>query len=445
MRLTAIEEGHLRNGMPGTIGIVGLFPGDAAPFDLAELRSRVRERWGRLDRTGLVLEPPAGPAAFTGHRWTALPFDPAVQVTATDQDLNSLLTGAVGLRLPDGPPLWRLLAAEHATPEREHALVLLAHHTLLDGRSLETLFRLLMDDAPPPRPTAPATDGPRRPSVRLGFLGRELRHIGAAGRPLPVPSDEGPQPSVAVVRLDPRVMRAARRQPAGGRGATLNELLLSAYAGALRACHGPLDSWPTGTDPFLATVPVDLRGRHDAQRLGNGVTALRVPLPVDLDHPVARLRACQDEVAAFERRCDAHRVILPALLATARAAPWLAEVMARRLARPELTTSLCTAFKWRDNSSRLHGRPLSRIVPLPQLAPPGTANLCLVHSGDTYTLTVVGHLRANEAESIGAAVARELAALAACDEEAVERCDEVPVVPAGQRRAADGGRPEVRH
>ena len=93
--------------------------------------------------------------------------------------------------------------------------------------------------------------------------------------------------------------------------------------------------------------------------------------------------------------------------------------MARRLARPELTTSLCTAFKWRDHPSHLHGRPLDRVVPLPQLSPPGTANLCLVHTADAYTLTVVSHTRAGDAELIGAAVARELEALAACDVSAV--------------------------
>ena len=63
----------------------------------------------------------------------------------------------------------------------------------------------------------------------------------------------------------------------------------------------------------------------------------------------------------------------------------------------------------------MHGRTLARVVPLPQLATPGTANLCLVHCADTYTLTVVSHLRDGDAEAIGGAVARELAAVAACE------------------------------
>ncbi|KUM72304.1 wax ester/triacylglycerol synthase domain-containing protein [Streptomyces curacoi] len=415
MRLTAVEEGHLRNGLPGTIGIAAVFPA-GQPLDLAQVRSRVRDRWGALERMSRLLAPPAGPTAVSGHRWTAArPFDPDVHITATDQDLDALLTAGVSHPLPSERPLWRLLVTAHATPAGEHALVLLAHHALLDGRSLETLFRLLMDDAAPPRPAGPPATAPPRPRVQPAAVGRELRRIEIPGQPLPSAPPGEPRPSVAVVDLDPQVMRTARGRPAGGRGATLNELLLSAYAGALRACYGPPRSWPQGPTPLYATVPVDLRTRDNAGELGNGVTALRIPLPVDTECPVARLQACQDLVAAFGHRCDVHRAILPPLKAAARAVPWLAGVMARRLARPEVTTSLCTAFKWRDNPSSLHGRPLSRIVPLPQLSPPGTANLCLVRTADTYTLTVVGHLRAGDAEMIGEAVAQDLKAVAATD------------------------------
>ncbi|MFF8659329.1 wax ester/triacylglycerol synthase domain-containing protein [Streptomyces huasconensis] len=410
MRLTAVEEGHLRNGLPGTIGIAAVFPG--ARFDLAQVRSRVQERWGGLDRMGLVVEPPTGPSALLGHRWAVgRPFDPAAHITATDQDLESVFADGVGQPLPPGRPPWRLLV----TPD---AIVLLAHHALLDGRSLETLFRVLMDDAvPPPASGQAAAHPPAMPRQRsrgqYSGIGRELRRIGVPGRRLPVVPHGAARPSVAVVELDPQVMRAARRQPAGGRGATLNELLLSAYAGALRACYGPLRSWPAGPTPFYATVPVDLRTRADAQRLGNGVTALRIPLPVDTESPVARLETCQELVAAFQHRSDAHRTILPTLQAIARTMPWLAGVMARNLARPEATTSLCTAFKWRGSPSHFLGRPLSRVVPMSQLAPPGTANLCLVHTADAYTLTVVSHLGPGDARMLGEAVAQDLKAIAA--------------------------------
>ncbi len=104
MRLTAVEEGHLRNGLPGTIGIAAVFPG--ARFDLAQVRSRVQERWGGLDRMGLVVEPPTGPSALLGHRWAVgRPFDPAAHITATDQELESVFADGVVTRCrPDGPP-----------------------------------------------------------------------------------------------------------------------------------------------------------------------------------------------------------------------------------------------------------------------------------------------------------------------------------------------------
>ncbi|MEU1025712.1 hypothetical protein ABZ366_27285, partial [Streptomyces sp. NPDC005904] len=65
MRLTALEEGFLCNGLPETIGAAALFTGD--PFDLAELRARVGERWGALERMSRLPEP-SRTAALLGHR-----------------------------------------------------------------------------------------------------------------------------------------------------------------------------------------------------------------------------------------------------------------------------------------------------------------------------------------------------------------------------------------
>ncbi|GGY99081.1 wax ester/triacylglycerol synthase domain-containing protein [Streptomyces poonensis] len=413
MRLSVVDQGHIRSGQPGTIGIAALFTGD--PLDLAEVRSRVGARWGGLDRMGWVLRRPAGPAALTAHHWLpAGPFDPATHVVPSGEGLESVLTAGVSRPLPAGRPLWRLVVAENATADGEHALVLLAHHGLLDGRSLETLVRLLMDDAVPPRPAGPALP---RPSAVPAVLRRELHRLGARGQAFPVSPAEA-RPSLAVVRLPPEVVGAARHRPVHGRGATLNELLLASLAGALRSCYGPLPGWPDGPTPVYATLPVDLRSRRNTHELGNIVTALRVPLPVGLVSAADRLRVCQDLVAALQDRCDAHRAALPTVEAAARLVPGLSNAMARRLVRPDVTPTVCTAFKWRDNPCALHGRRLTRIVPLPQLNPPGTANLCLVQTADAYTLTVVSHLRPADAAMLGDAVTREFEELAALPDSA---------------------------
>ncbi|GAA2253132.1 hypothetical protein GCM10010145_21110 [Streptomyces ruber] len=408
MRLSVVDQGHIRSGQPGTIGIAALFSGD--PLDLAQVRSRVGARWGGLDRMSWVLRRPTGPAAVSGHHWSpAGPFVPETHVVASGEGLESVLTSGVSRPLPAGRPLWRLVVAENATPAGEHALVLLAHHGLLDGRSLETLFRLLMDDAATPRPPGPAA--PRPPAVPAA-LRRELQRLGARGQSLPVAAEEA-RPELAVVELPPEVVGAARRQPARGRGATLNELLLASLAGALRACYGPLGHWPDGAVPVYATLPVDLRARQNTYELGNIVTALRVPLPVDAPSAVDRLRTCQQLVASLQHRCDAHRAALPTVEAAARLVPGLSNAMARRLVRPDVTPTVCTAFKWRDNPCALNGRRLTRVLPVPQLNPPGSANLCLVQTADAYTLTVVSHLRPGDATMLGDAVTRELEELAA--------------------------------
>ncbi|WP_030788606.1 wax ester/triacylglycerol synthase domain-containing protein [Streptomyces sp. NRRL S-920] len=422
MRLSGLDEGFVRTGLSGTIGTAALFTGE--PFDLAELRSRVGERWGGLDRMRQVLEAPRGPAALSGHRWAAgRPFDPAAHVVACEQELRPLLSASVGRRLRPDRPLWQLLVPKPA-PNGEHALVLLAHHALIDGSSMATLLRLLMDDsklaaprAPVPPPAAPSpsplipTPRPERPRVRPAALFRECRDSNALGQRLPLASGEA-HPSLAVTRLDPDVMRSARRRPAGGRGATLNELLLGAVAGALPTCYGTTSSWPRGRAPLYATVPVDLRDRYEAQQLGNFITAVRIPLPLGADSAAGRLHTCQNLMADLHQRRQTHHAALPVLEGAARAVPWLTAALAKRMIRPEVTTAVCTAFKWRDNPSHLLGRRLSGVVSLPALSSPGTTSLSLVQTADAYLLTVVSHLGPDDSGLIADAVAEELAALA---------------------------------
>ncbi|CAL9281655.1 wax ester/triacylglycerol synthase domain-containing protein [Streptomyces sp. SudanB182_2057] len=410
MRLSGKEASFLRPGLPGTMGTATLYTGK--PFGLAELRSRVGERWGGLERMHQILRPPSRAAVLSGHRWAfAGPFDPAAHVTACAQDLPSLLAAAAVRRLPADRPPWQLLMPEPA-PTGEPSLVLLAHHALLDGGSLAILLRLLMDEAdirvraPKAAPLLP------RPRVPVTDLLGEWQASSGRGQPLP-PAPGECRPSVTVARLDAAVMRSARCQPASGRGATLNELLLSALAGALPTCYDTLSTRSCGAAPLYARVPVDLRGPSEAQTLGNLSTAIRVPLPVDTDAPADRLRACQHLLSAVDRRCQAHRAALPVLEGISRTAPWLTTALTRRMLQPDVSTAVCTAFKWRGGPSHLYGRRLTGITALPPLPPPGTVNLDLVQTAETYMLTVVSHLRPGDSRLIADTVAGQLTTLAA--------------------------------
>ncbi len=205
-----------------------------------------------------------------------------------------------------------------------------------------------------------------------------------------------------------------RRSSQSSRGGVAR---ISKHAGHSRESHFRAGH---GSTPLYARVPVDLRSPNEAHRLGNLSTAIRVPLPVDTDSPADRLRTCQHLLSAVNRRCQAHRAALPVLEGISRAAPWLTTALTRHMIQPDVSTAVCTAFKWRGGPSHLHGRRLIGITALPPLPPPGTVNLDLVQNADVYTLTVVSHLRPDDSQLIADTVTGELTTLAAMSTSHVE-------------------------
>lgn len=416
MRLSIADEMLALNGLPGTIGVAAVFAGE--PPEIAELRDRVEQRWGPLPRMSRALVPAPGRGRtvrhtlFLPHRWVdAGGFDPAEHVVTSDDGLEELIAAGVRAPLSTRVPPWRLHLVRSAPYGGDFGLVLLADHCLLDGRSLETLLRMLMDGAASGRPPRPALVQAPQPPVAKGAVRGELRSMLGPGQALPCPRQGDVQPSAAVRALSPQVMRAARRVPADGRGATLNELLVGAVAGALRSRYGPPPNWPAPA-PVHAAVPVDLRTRHKAQELGNVVSAVRLPLPLELDDPAERLLECQRLAAAVPARRDAHAALFPVFQSATRMGPWVAKLLAARGHSAAYTPAICTAFKWRDHPSALHGRPLLRVVGVSPLHSPGTANFSLVQTGNAFTLTSVAHLGPDGARLLADAVADELAALA---------------------------------
>ncbi|MFP8964700.1 wax ester/triacylglycerol synthase domain-containing protein, partial [Streptomyces nanhaiensis] len=154
--LSPVEEVHCgARGVPETVGMAALFTGRPPGADA--LRARVGERWGGLPRLRRVLLAPAPPARLRGHRWLPLDrFDARRHVTAVtavtadggDRAAFTALLGRLVARpLPAGLPPWRLTLVTGADRGR-FAVVLTAHHALLDGRSLEILLSSLFDGTP---------------------------------------------------------------------------------------------------------------------------------------------------------------------------------------------------------------------------------------------------------------------------------------------------------
>jgi diacylglycerol O-acyltransferase / wax synthase len=243
------------------------------------------------------------------------------------------------LRLLDrARPLWELWLVT-GLAEGRVGLVLKLHHSLADGLAAVQLAGILLDStADAPSPTPPLWQPRPAPSgsalladnlagrsaalagalMRLGHpggLAAQARVLAGAGRMAAggrrhrrrsvLRRPVGGRRRLAVVRAQLAMIKEA----AHGHGATVNDLLLAAVTGGLRAlllARGvPVDGLI-----LYASVPVALRARADTAGLGNQVGLMVVPLPVGEPDPVQRLR--QVTRATTQRK---HR---PELLASLR-------------------------------------------------------------------------------------------------------------------------------
>jgi WS/DGAT/MGAT family acyltransferase len=73
-------------------------------------------------------------------------------------------------------------------------------------------------------------------------------------------------------------------------GGTVNDVVLTVVSGALRHWLASRGVRTEGLE-LRALVPVSIRARDDRGTLGNRIAAMRGPLPVYIEDPVARLRA----------------------------------------------------------------------------------------------------------------------------------------------------------
>ena len=250
---------------------------------------------------------------------------------------------------------WELHLVDH--PADGHgpassAVVARLHHCIADGIALASVLVSLTDDAP----DAPVEDGGGlpAPSVLLGRRGRtRTAHrpgavrraadgtaevAGVVGAPDPARAWRRPRELAGAVRFgasvaatavrllllsrDPRTRlrgrpgpakRAAWAEPvplddvkavAAGLGASVNDVLLAATAGALRRhllAHGE------PARDVRVFVPVNLRPVDVPvpRTLGNRFGLVLVPLPVSLPDPAARVRAVRDHVARSRVRSEA--------------------------------------------------------------------------------------------------------------------------------------------
>jgi diacylglycerol O-acyltransferase / wax synthase len=339
-RLSALDVSFLTNESSSShmhVGGVMIFEGPPPAYD--DLLDHVRSRLHLVPRFRQKL---AYPPAQTGRPfWVDDPTfnleyhvrHSALPAPGSEEQLKNMAARVFSQQLDRSKPLWELWLVQGLTRKR-FALVTKTHHALVDGVSGVDIATVLFDVKPVPEPAGAEerwVPGPEPSSATLLAKGLEglagipvdaarraehaIEHPRATAKQL-VEALEGigeigwgfanPAPKVPLnveigshrrytwVRAD----LAHFRHIKSVLGGTVNDVVLAVVSGALR---GWLQSRGVRTDgiELRAQVPVSIRASDEHGQLGNRILAVRAPLPVYVEDPVARLQtvaAAMDDV-----------------------------------------------------------------------------------------------------------------------------------------------------
>ena len=247
-------------------------------------------------------------------------------------DLAALTDRVMSRQLRRDRPLWELWIAEELDDGRI-GVVGKAHHAMVDGVAAVELASLLLDatpDTPPPaRDDWRPQPAPGQASLLAGsVLERARAALDVAVVPFelartahrlpgrvahglqsalaladslrPAPRDTGINDAISPERHLARARRplADLRHAKARLGATVNDVLLAATAGALgrfQARRG------RAAEPLKAMVPVSYRPADGGADLGNQISFVFVDLPCDEPDPERRLAHVQHEVGSRKR------------------------------------------------------------------------------------------------------------------------------------------------
>lgn len=283
-RILGLERGHVRGHILKVVTVEGAVDADA-------VRQRVGERIGREPVLTSILDPELPPAWIDDPDFR---LDEHVRgaVCAT---LPELAARRMEERLDRSRPLWSLDVA--ALPPDRTALLLRLHHALADGMTAMRLLETLLFDphSEDPAPQAPRALRPPRRAPALRVPSALLRELTARGRPTALDRPPGERRQVAFVEADLDRLRRVGHAA----GATVNDVVLAAVAGALRV-------WIGDAGGVRAKVPVSLH--NAAGDAANRDSFLIIDLPLHESDPAQRLRAVARETRQRKAARDAETI-----------------------------------------------------------------------------------------------------------------------------------------
>jgi len=324
---------------------------------------------------------------------------------AAPGDQRALLNIAAALitrPLPRSRPLW---SATFVTglADGSTGLVIALDHVLADGIGGLAVLTRLADESPAsarngrapfpaPAPTAwaLAADAWTGRAVRLVHVADEMRAIrqgaaelGAGGparklRPTSLNRPTGPLRRLEVIATD----LAAVRTLGHACGGTVNDVILAAVAGALRAL---LASRGEKLDLVTISAPVSARPSDTAALLGNQVGAMMVTFRTDggLADRVARVAAVTSERKRASRGSSADLLgPLFRVLAAARLLRWFFN-------HQHLVTTFVTNLRGPAEPLTLGGASLRAVLPVPATTGNVPVTFAVLSYAGTLWLTVL--------------------------------------------------------
>ena len=330
-RLTAIDASFLTNESSTShmhIGAVTIFEGPPPSYE--DLLDHVESRLHLVPRYRQKLAfPPVetgrpfwvdDPQFHLGYhvRHSALP-SPGDETT-----LRRMAARVFSQQLDQTKPLWELWLVE-GLRKRRFALISKTHHSLVDGVAGVDIATVLFDVKPVPEPIRaeqewipnPTPSGAELAARGVGAVARTpvgaaRRLVGAVGSPraaarsiqdaaeglgevawelanpapeLPLNVPIGPHRRYTWVRGDLAEFKRIKSELGG----TVNDVVLCTVAGAMRRWLHARGVRTEGLE-LRALVPVSIRATDEHGKLGNQIAAVRGPLPVYVEDPVARLK-----------------------------------------------------------------------------------------------------------------------------------------------------------
>ena len=331
-RLSSTDASFLhQEGHSSHMHIGGLLIFEGSAPDLDEFSDHIRGRLHLVPRYRQKLVTP--PLQSGRPLWVDDPdFNLSYHVRHTalpepgsEEQLLLLASRIASQRLDRSKPLWEHWLVEGLEGDR-FAIISKTHHALVDGIAgvdlATVIFDLEPEPARPSEPLAPWQPQPEPSGAELLLAGARgivrstasmgIRAVAAATRPatslhLARDAAEGlgelvwaglnPAPETPLnVTIGPHRRFAVVRQRLAdykdvkdALGGTVNDVVLTVVSGALAGWLRSRGVRTQGLE-MRALVPVSVRSAQQRGALGNRLTAMRGPLPVFIDDPVARLR-----------------------------------------------------------------------------------------------------------------------------------------------------------